>query len=159
MLRLMAETDSSGLHLWLVLWKAYSAVQEYALGDIERLGFGLSDFGILEVLLHKGPLPVNEIGSRMRLTSGSMTAAIDRLERRGLVERRDDPGDRRTRVVHLTVEGQRSIEPGFAAHTAGMNELGEVLTAEERSEAIRLLKKLGRAAEARPGGSVSNKST
>ncbi|MDZ4798600.1 MAG: MarR family transcriptional regulator [Bryobacteraceae bacterium] len=152
MLRLMVDADSSGLHLWLVLWKAYSAVQEYALADVERLGFGLSDFGILEVLIHKGPLPVNEIGARMRLTSGSMTAAVDRLERRGLVERRDDPADRRTRVVHLTSEGLRTIESGFGEHSEAMNALGELLSEEERAEAIRLLKKLGRAAAARPGG-------
>lgn len=149
------EPDTSGLHLWLILWKAWAAVHSYALADIEQLGFGLSDFGILEILLHKGPLPVNEIGSRMHLTSGTMTVAIDRLEKRKLVERRDDPGDRRARVIHLTAEGTRIIAAEFERHKATMNELGEALTAEERKLGIELLKKLGRAAEAalaRPSG-------
>ncbi len=145
------QPDTSGLHLWLILWKAWSAVQAYALADVERLGFGLSDFGILEILLHKGPLPVNEIGAKMHLTSGTMTVAIDRLEKRGLVERRDSATDRRTRVVHLTPEGRRVIVPAFEQHRASMNQLGDVLSEKERAQAIRILKKLGRASEEASG--------
>ena len=91
--------DSAGVHLWLILWKAFDSVREHATRHIHSLGIGLSDFGILEVLLHKGPLPVNTIGTRMRLTSGSITAAVDRLEQKGLVERRHDPTDRRARMA------------------------------------------------------------
>src|SRR6476659_9847529 len=87
--------EPEGIHLWLVLWKACSAVRDYAIRDITSLGLGLSDFAILEVLLHKGPTPVNDIGAKVLLTSGSMTTAIDRLEARNLVERRTDPEDRR----------------------------------------------------------------
>jgi len=57
-----------------------------------------SDFAVLEALLHKGPLPVNEIGKKILLTSGSITVAIDRLEKRGLVERRAHGTDRRASV-------------------------------------------------------------
>jgi hypothetical protein len=59
-----------GAHLWLVLWKAFDALQVHALENIHSLGLGLSDFGTLEVLLHKGPTPVNAIGQKIRLTSG-----------------------------------------------------------------------------------------
>ena len=72
-----------GVHLWLVLWKAYDAVRAYALHNIESLKLGLSDFGILEVLLHKGSQPVGQIGARVGLTSGAMTSALDRLENAG----------------------------------------------------------------------------
>ena len=139
--------EPEGIHLWLVLWKAYSAVRDYAIRDITSLGLGLSDFAILEVLLHKGPTPVNDIGAKVLLTSGSMTTAIDRLEGRKLVERRTDPEDRRARLVELTPSGRKLIDCAFSAHAASMNALGDVLNARERAEAVRLLKKLGRAAQ------------
>src|SRR5580698_3727623 len=94
-----SKTDASGIHLWLVLWKAFRSVQAHAHRHIACLELGLSDFGILEVLLHKGPLNVQELGAKVMLTSGSMTAALDRLGRRGLVERKEDDVDRRVRVV------------------------------------------------------------
>jgi MarR family transcriptional regulator, 2-MHQ and catechol-resistance regulon repressor len=142
-----AAAESEGIHLWLILWKAYSAVRDYATRDIAALGLGLSDFAILELLLHKGPTPVNDIGEKVLLTSGSMTAAVDRLESRKLVERRTHPEDRRARLVDLTPSGRKLIECAFAEHAASMNALGNALTVSERAEVIRLLKKLGRAAQ------------
>lgn len=139
--------NTSGIHLWLVLWKAFCALQARAMADIECLGLGLSDFAILELLLHKGPMPVNEIGCKVRLTSGSMSVAIDRLERKDLVQRHKTERDARTRIIHLTEAGRALIEPAFQKHAEVMNQLGEVLTEEERRDAIRLLKKLGKAAE------------
>jgi MarR family 2-MHQ and catechol resistance regulon transcriptional repressor len=136
-----------GIHLWLVLWKAYAAVRSYAVRNIASLGLGLSDFAILELLLNRGPAPVNDIGARVLLTSGSITVAIDRLASRNLVERRAAAQDRRTRVVHLTKAGRELIEQAFVAHARAMNELGSELTREERAQATALLKKLGRAAE------------
>jgi MarR family 2-MHQ and catechol resistance regulon transcriptional repressor len=147
--KIQAVDDTSGTHLWLVLWKAFEAVRSYAIKDIASLGLGLSDFAILEILLHKGPCPVNDIGGRVGLTSGSMTTAIDRLEKRALVERRIETGDRRTRVVHLTPEGRKLISCAFGAHARAMDKLGETLSDREREAAIRILKKLGRAAEPR----------
>lgn len=133
----------AGVHLWLVLWKAYDSLAAYAHENIRSIGLGLSDFGVLEVLLHKGPSPVNVIGSKIRLTSGSISIAIDRMEEKGLVERRDDAEDRRTRVVHLTPEGRKLIECAFAEHAAAMEHATSGLSPAERKEAIRLLKKLG----------------
>ncbi len=135
--------NSAGVHLWLILWKAFDSVREHATRHIHSLGIGLSDFGILESLLHKGPQPVNTVGTRMRLTSGSITAAIDRLEQKGLVERRNDPADRRTRVVHLTEPGRKLISCAFADHAAAMERATSGLTPAEKAEAVRLLKKLG----------------
>jgi MarR family 2-MHQ and catechol resistance regulon transcriptional repressor len=138
----------SGVHLWLILWKAFDAVREHAERHIESLGLCLSDFGVLEALLHKGPLPVNTIGGLIRLTSGSITAAVDRLEKKGLVERRNDPGDRRARVVYLTASGQELISKAFADHEAAMEHATSGLSPGERTEAAELLKKLGIAAKA-----------
>ena len=139
---------TSGTHLWLILWKAYDTLRTHAERHIESLGLCLSDFGVLEALLHKGPLPVNAIGSLIRLTSGSITAAVDRLERKGLVERRNDAGDRRARVVHLTAAGRSLIACAFADHEAAMERAASGLTAAERAEAAGLLKKLGLSAQA-----------
>ena len=145
----MSKKDSSrgGVHLWLVLWKAFDAVQANALRNISSLGLGLSDFGILEILLHKGPLPVNSIGEKVRLTSGSISVAIDRLARKGLVKRQNDPKDRRTRVVHLTAEGRKLIECAFARHAEAMERAASGVTGAERMELLRLLKQLGLRAE------------
>src|SRR5438445_7755686 len=83
--------DGSGTHLWLVLMKAHRTLARLATRSIES-SEGLSDFAVLETLLHKGPQPVNEIGRRVELTSGAITTAVDRLESRGLVTREADPG-------------------------------------------------------------------
>jgi MarR family 2-MHQ and catechol resistance regulon transcriptional repressor len=134
----------SGVHLWLVLWKTFDALRDYAAGNIASLGLGLSDFAVLEVLLHKGPMAVNAIGATIRLTSGSISVAIDRLEAKGLVERHNDPADRRSHVVHLTPEGRKLIQIAFAAHAAAMEEAASGLSLKERAQAIALLRKLGK---------------
>jgi MarR family 2-MHQ and catechol resistance regulon transcriptional repressor len=106
-----------------------------------------SDFGVLEALLHKGPLPVNALGAKVLLTSGSITTAVDRLERRGLVERGGDAADRRARIVHLTAAGRRLIRKLFAEHEQAMEQAASALVQEERAILTRLLRKLGRGAE------------
>ena len=141
--------DSTGIHLWLVLWKAYEAIRCHAERHIHSLGLGFSDFAVLEALLHKGPTPVNAIGALVNLSSGSITAAIDRLQRKSLVERCSDPMDRRARVVHLTASGRKLIECAFRDHAAAMEAATGGLTAAERGEAIALLKKLGLSAQAK----------
>jgi MarR family 2-MHQ and catechol resistance regulon transcriptional repressor len=141
--------NSSGVHLWLILMKAHESLRRHAERHIHSLGIGFSDFAVLEVLLHKGPAPVNAIGTLVRLTSGSITAAVDRLARKGLLERRNDPEDRRARVVHLTDAGRRLISCAFADHEAAMERATSGLTPAERGQAAALLKKLGLGAEAR----------
>jgi MarR family 2-MHQ and catechol resistance regulon transcriptional repressor len=142
------EANPSGVHLWLVLMKAHRAIERRANASIGALGLCFSDFAILEILLHKGPLPVNAIGARVPLTSGSATTAIDRLESRGLARREVEAGDRRTRVVHLTAEGRGMIENAFVRHSADIEAATVGLTWKERATAIRLLRKLGKSAEA-----------
>jgi MarR family 2-MHQ and catechol resistance regulon transcriptional repressor len=134
---------TSGVHVWLVLWRAYDAVSKFAGENIAQLGLGLSDFAVLEAVLHKGPLPVNTIGAKVRLTSGSISVAVDRLERRGLVERRGDPADHRTRLVTLTPKGRELIECAFEAHARAMEDLASRLPDSERATLVRLLKQFG----------------
>jgi MarR family 2-MHQ and catechol resistance regulon transcriptional repressor len=138
---------SSGIHLWLVLWKAYDTLRGHAEESIASLQLNWSDFAVLEVLLHKGPLPVNTIGPKVMLTSGSISVAVERLVERNLVERRNDSEDRRTRIVHLTSKGRELIECAFAQHSAAMEQATKGLSKQERASAITLLKKLGQYAE------------
>ena len=143
--------ETTGLHLWLVLWKAHDSLRRHAERHIHSLGLGFSDFAVLEVLLHKGPTPVNAIGELVHLTSGSITAAIDRLEHKLLVSRCTIPADRRARVVHLTEAGRKLIECAFAGHSAAMEAAAGGLSPAERAEAVVLLKKLGLHAQSQAG--------
>src|SRR5213080_5575180 len=142
--KLESLSGGSGVHVFLVLWKAARAVESYAEKSITDLEMCGSDFAVLEALLHKGPLPVNEIGKKILLTSGSITVAVDRLEQKGLVERRAHGTDRRARIVHLTKSGRKLIARAYADHAADMERLASAsLTRAERETLIRLLKKIG----------------
>jgi MarR family transcriptional regulator, 2-MHQ and catechol-resistance regulon repressor len=142
-----AAPKNSGIHLWLVLMKAHRALSRHAMRSIEPSGLGFSDFAVLEVLLNKGPQRVNDIGRRIDLTSGSITTAIDRLEKRGLAVRGLDGEDRRSRIVRLTPAGRARIGEVFADHAAALEAASAGLTKAERKSLIALLKKLGIAAE------------
>jgi MarR family 2-MHQ and catechol resistance regulon transcriptional repressor len=144
MAKLESLSGGSGVHVFLVLWKAARAVESYAQKSITDLEIGGSDFAVLEALLHKGPLPVNGIGKKVLLTSGSITVAVDRLEKRGLVERRAHGTDRRARIVHLTKEGRKLITRAYTQHAADLERLVSAsLNSKERATLIRLLKKIG----------------
>ena len=143
----MAKADTSGVHVWLVLWKATSAIEVHALQSIDALGISRSDFAVLEVLLHKGSLPVNGIGKKVMLTSGSSTAAVDRLEQRKLVERKWGHEDRRVCLVDLTAAGRRLICKAFSDHAETMEHAAQGLTRQERETLLVLLKKLGLCAQ------------
>src|SRR3989442_13700335 len=105
--KLESLTGGSGVHVFLVLWKAARAVQAYAEKSISELEMCGSDFAVLEALLHKGPLPINEIGKKVLLTSGSITFPVARFETKGLVGRRAHGTDRRARNFHLRKEGRK----------------------------------------------------
>ncbi|MFU8848033.1 MAG: MarR family winged helix-turn-helix transcriptional regulator [Opitutales bacterium] len=138
----------SGTHLFLLFWKAYHAVMRYDQASISQSGFGsLTDFAVLEVLLHKGSLPVNAIGEKVLLTSGSITTAVDRLERRALVKREKSELDRRVVQVHLTESGRELITGAFEQHAENLNLLFQVFNDEERAQFAKLSRKLGVYAE------------
>ena len=143
------QNSEAATRVWLVLWKAAHAVEQNAMRSVSALGLGLSDFAVLEVLLHKGAQPINAIGKKVLLTSGSITAAVDRLETRKLLQRKADPKDRRSRIVQLSKTGRHLIGRAFQKHAIDMEETMAVLRPGERVELIRLLKKVGMWAAAR----------
>src|ERR1700730_1437844 len=123
--------------LWLVI------LSLLAERSIANTGLCLTDFVALEALLHKGPLTISEIQDKVRLASGSMTAAVDRLERLGLVVRTSSPSDRRARVVELTVRGKRLATSCFERHAKDLEALMSVLSEREMEQLYGSLKKLG----------------
>ena len=142
--------DTSGTHVWLVIMKAHRTLQRLATLSIESSGVGLSDFAVMEMLLHKGPQPVNEIGRRIELTSGAITTAVDRLEAQGLVTREAHESDRRARIVRLTARGKGQAARVFAIHKKAMDVAASGLSTAERATLIRLLKKLGMSDRVQP---------
>jgi MarR family transcriptional regulator, 2-MHQ and catechol-resistance regulon repressor len=150
--RTTREQDSSGVHVWLVFMKAFQALVPHAAGSIEQTKLGDSDFRVLEALLHKGPLPVNTIGPKVWLTPGSISVAVDRLVKKGLVARKERSQDRRVRQVELTAKGRALIVRGFREHAVAMEKAMHVLSKKERLILQRLLKKLGKDA----AGSLPN---
>ena len=141
------QTDLSAVHVWLVLSRAMRSVEAHATRSIAQFGMVPTDFGLLEALLHKGPLTVKQIGEKVLLTSGSMTAAVDRLADRGLVIRTDDARDRRARIIQLTPEGRELIERAFACHRDAMEEALKGFSQGERMILLPLLRELGHTAE------------
>lgn len=141
------QPDLSGVHLWLILMKAYRALAQVDAKSIAAAGLGLSDFAVLEILLHKGPLPVNTIGRQVMLTSGSITTAIDRLEKKRLVRRQACPKDRRVTYVTLTAPGRTLIRRVFKLHAQRLETVFALLSETERSALATLLKKLGKHSE------------
>src|SRR5271156_5778663 len=135
-------------HVWLVMMKAMRALTRYAAAGIEETGLGLSDFGVLEVLLHKGPLPVNTIGPIVDLTTGSISIAVDRLFEKGLVSRVESTEDRRVRIVALTPRGKDLIVPAFRKHSGQMRKVFSELSPDELRGLEVTLKKIGKRAAA-----------
>src|ERR1700693_3687178 len=119
-------------HVWLVMLKAMRALTRYAAAGIDETGLGLSDFAVLEVLLHKGPLPVNTIGPMVDLTPGSISIAVDCLVAKGLVSRAESAEDRRVRIVALTPPGKDLIVSAFRKHSGQMERVFSELSPKDR---------------------------
>src|SRR6202140_3327348 len=135
-------------HVWLVMMKAMRALTRYAAAGIEETGLGLSDFGVLEVLLHKGPLPVNTIGPILDLPTFCVSIPVDRLFAKGLVSRVESGEDRRVRIVALTSRGRDLIAPAFPNDAGQMSKVFSELSSEELRSLEVALKKIGKRAAA-----------
>src|ERR1700674_2098139 len=134
--------------VWIIMMKAMRALTRYAAAGIDETGLGLSDFGVLELLLRKGPLPVNTIGQMVDLTPGSISIAVDRLVAKGLVSRVESAEDRRVRMVALTPRARDLIVSAFRKHSGQMKRVFSELSPEELRGLEVKLKKVGKRAAA-----------
>ena len=139
-------TSDPSLKLFVVLARASAAVARQAEAEVAQHDITGTEFGILEVLYHKGPLLLGEIQRKLLVTSGGITYLVDRLVEKGLVERQECPNDRRARYAVLTPAGTNLIKRIFPAHAKRIAMAMSALTAREQAEATRLLKRLGLAA-------------
>jgi MarR family transcriptional regulator, 2-MHQ and catechol-resistance regulon repressor len=143
----MDKNSRDPVHCWLILLKAFRAASKYLYARLEETGIDDTDFRILEVLLNKGPSPVNMIGPMVYLTPGSISTAVERLVERGLVSRVESHEDRRVRVVSLTQKGKRLIAPIFHKHTAEIRKVFADASPKELRALETTLKKIGKRAE------------
>lgn len=142
------DASTTGPKLWVVLARAYGAMASYVETCIAAEGICLSDFMVLEVLLHKGPMTISTIGEKVLLANASMTAAVDRLEQKGWVVRQDSENDRRVKIVALTREGRAFISELYADHARDIEAVTSVLTQREHDQLRSMLKKIGLSAKA-----------
>jgi MarR family transcriptional regulator, 2-MHQ and catechol-resistance regulon repressor len=137
----------SAIHAWLVMMKANQSIAHYLLPAIIKEGLGDSDFRVLEVLLHKGPMPVNAIGPRVDLNPGSVSVAVDRLYKKGFVSRVESMSDRRVRTVSITEKGREMFIPLFRRHTTLIKRAFQDVSSQELQQLEATLKKIGKRAE------------
>lgn len=139
----MSGDSNQSLKLFIVLSRAYKAINEQVNKLIQSKGLNPTEFAVLELLYHKGNQPLQQIGGKILLASGSITYVVDKLEEKGLLKRIACPNDRRVTYAQITEEGKTFIGEIFPGHEERIHELMSSLTAEEKQIAIELIKKLG----------------
>ena len=139
-------SQARALKLWVVLSRAHAAVEAHARAHVATHELTLPEFGILEVLYHKGRMLLGEVQRKILVSSGGITYLVDRLEARGLVERLENPADRRARFVSLTRQGEKLIQRIFQEHAQMLERALSGLDAGEQDDAIDLLRQLGTSA-------------
>ncbi|MCM3399054.1 MarR family transcriptional regulator [Oceanobacillus profundus] len=140
---LIVKKQDSSLKLFVVLAKAYRAIIEQAEMDIKSKGLNLTDFAVLELLFHRGKQPMQKIGDKILMTSGSITYIVNKLEKKGYLVREASPNDRRVTYASISDQGRELLNSIFPAHWEKLKTIMNGLNDEEKDTAIELLKKLG----------------
>ncbi|WP_019914846.1 MarR family winged helix-turn-helix transcriptional regulator [Paenibacillus sp. HW567] len=138
------EEQAASLKLFVVLSKAYRSLMDQAVKDMKSHGLASAEFMVLEVLYHRNRIPLQQIGGKILVTSGSITYNIDKLEKRGLLRRVPCNEDRRVTYAEITEAGRELFDDIFPRHAGSIHSLMGGLNKEEKSQAIELLKKLGK---------------
>ncbi|MBP2239924.1 MarR family 2-MHQ and catechol resistance regulon transcriptional repressor [Cytobacillus eiseniae] len=138
-----SEQVNQSLKLFIVLSRAYRAVNENVNKLIQTYGLNPTEFAVMELLYHKGDQPLQQIGGKILLASGSITYVVDKLEQKGLLSRVACPKDRRVTYAQITEQGKAFIEDVFPDHAKQIDAYMSELSPEEKDMAIGLLKKLG----------------
>lgn len=139
----MNEDIKQSLKLFIVLSRAHKAISEQTNQFFQASGVNPTEFAVLELLYHKGKQPLQKIGGKILLASGSITYVIDKLEKRGYITRVNCPNDRRVTYAEISEQGKEFMAQIFPEHEKKLHELTEALSSEEKEQAIELMKKLG----------------
>ena len=116
-----------------------SAVMRYAAATAKRMGIEASELAALEHLQAAGPMTLGRLGERLSMSPGALTALVDRLERRGFVERTPNPGDRRSALVHETEAGLVESLQHLWPYIQEMKAIEDSFSEEERTVIARFL--------------------
>lgn len=143
-----AAGPEDALKLWVVLSRAHAAVAAHDRADVARHDLTPAEFGALEALYHRGPLLLGDLQRKILVSSGGITYVVDRLQAKGLVERRPCSEDRRASYAALTGKGEALMGRIFPEHAARLARALAGLDRGEKELATRLLKKLGHHAQA-----------
>jgi MarR family transcriptional regulator, 2-MHQ and catechol-resistance regulon repressor len=145
------ERESDGdraatLHLVIALGRAMQAIERSVQPHLRESGLGLTEFGVLEVLYHKGPLALGEIRDRILVTGASTTYIVKKLEERGLMRRRTSATDQRVVFGELTPKGRTLMDKVFPAHVDRLRQVTAGLSGSEKRAAAQLLRRLSQGA-------------
>ncbi|MGM8365973.1 MarR family winged helix-turn-helix transcriptional regulator [Virgibacillus sp. W0181] len=141
------EDQKTALKLFVVLTRALESIEKQVVKDINSYGLNLTEFGVLELLFHKGKQPIQIIGKKVLLASSSITYVVDKLEEKKLLQRKACPKDRRVTHAALTTKGENLMKEIFPKHEQALSSIFGGLELEEKKEMINQLKKLGLYAE------------
>src|SRR6476620_5036098 len=137
------EKNDQSLKLFIVLSRAYRAVNEHVNKQIQTYDLNPTEFAVLELLFHKGDQPLQQIGGKILLASGSMTYVIDKLEKKEYIRRVPCPDDRRVTFAQITEGGMKLMQQVFPAHRNEIDRIMSVLSDDEKEIAIEFLKRIG----------------
>lgn len=143
----MSETRNDSLDLYIALSRASEWVNAHADRDIRKHGLNRTEFGVLELLYHKGAQAIQQIGSKVLMSSGNITYVVDKLVKKEYVTRNTSTEDRRLIFAEITDKGKQFIEDVFPKHAVVIESAVAGLTDEEKKLASQLLKKLGKYAQ------------
>ena len=131
------------LDTWIKFNRAKLTLDQCLRRNIEGLGLTLTQFGVMEILEHLGPLPMKTIGEKILMTSSNLVIVVDNLEKLGFVKREKNPDDRRSVLIHLTPAGKTRIKPVFQDHLQQLQALFQVLSESELQTLGSLCKTIG----------------
>lgn len=126
-----------------ILLRATKSVEKVVRGDIETYGLNPSEFGVLEILLHKGPQPMQNLCKKLLMANSSLTYVVDNLVKRGFAERYISEEDKRSNFVKLTENGEMFINEIFPIHEGRIGEIFSILSEDELKNLTESLKKIG----------------
>ncbi|WP_097159854.1 MarR family winged helix-turn-helix transcriptional regulator [Bacillus oleivorans] len=132
------------LKLFVVLSKAYKTLNERVNRFIQKEGLNPTEFAVLELLYHKGDQPLQQIGEKILIASGSITYVVDKLEKKGLMRRIACPSDRRVTFGQITEEGNAFMDKFFPEHAKRLHELMSAVSEEDKEIAIEVMKHIGK---------------
>jgi MarR family transcriptional regulator, 2-MHQ and catechol-resistance regulon repressor len=143
------------LQLVIAIARSYQAIEQGVRPQLAGEGLGLTEFAVLEVLYHKGALPLGEIRDRILVTGASTTYVVKKLETRGLMRRRTSAEDQRVVFGELTPKGRALLDGVFPAHVDRLREIMGCLSVAEKQAAVRLLRRLSQHARRTIGERVT----